>query len=452
MSVGPKSLEEAVEMARASGCSLVRFLYCDTSSMIRGKATSISTFADRLSTGIGLVKGMMAMNLLDQMQPDTGLGATGEVRLLPDLSTFSVLPYVDSTASVLCDLIQLDKTPWNLCPRSLLKSQIESARAMGVSIQAAFEPEFTLGFEVDGQFKPIDRGLCFSTEGMNRASRFIQRFAECLNRQGLGVEQYYPELGAGQHELSIGHTDALRACDRQIMYRETLKGVAVELGWEATLAPKPFKDQAGNGCHLHLSAWDLNEENNLFSNSQSQELSEFGRQFVAGILNHLPALVCLTCPSVNSYSRLKPGSWSSAYVCWGYENREAAVRVPTVYWGKEKETSNIEIKCVDSSCNPYLALAAVIACGLDGVRKSMKPPVAIVVDPGTMTEEERIKQGIIRLPATLHEALVELETDVYLMQTLGSEMANTFISVKSSEVSAFAHDAEFETSYHRARF
>ncbi len=448
--MAPKSIEEAVELARASGSALVRFLYCDTSSMIRGKATSLSTLKDRLSTGIGLVKGMMAMNMLDQMQPDTGLGATGEVRLIPDLATFSVLPYVDATASVICDLIQLDKTPWNLCPRSFLKAQIETARSMGVVIQAAFEPEFSLGTDADGQFKPIDRSLCFSTEGMNRGARFINRFAECLERQGLKVEQYYPELGAGQHELSIAHADALKACDRHIMYRETLKGVAQEMGWEASLAPKPFKDQAGNGCHLHLSCWDVNQEKNLFQGDS--QMSEFGKQFVAGILLHLPALVSLTCPSVNSYRRLKPGSWSSAYVCWGYENREAAVRVPTVYWGKEKESTNIEIKCVDSSCNPYLAMAAVIACGLDGVRKSMKPPVAVTVDPQTMTEEERIKQGITRLPTTLHEALVELETDVYLMQALGNDMANTFISVKTSEVSAFAHDADFETSYHRARF
>lgn len=446
----PKSIEEAVELARASGSALTRFLYCDTSSMIRGKATSLSTLKDRLSTGIGLVKGMMAMNMLDQLQPDTGLGATGEVRLIPDLATFSVLPYVDGTASVICDLIQLDKTPWNLCPRSFLKAQIETARSMGVVIQAAFEPEFSLGTDVDGQFKPIDRSLCFSTEGMNRGARFINRFAECLERQGLKVEQYYPELGAGQHELSIAHADALRACDRQVMYRETLKGVAQEMGWEASLAPKPFKDQAGNGCHLHLSAWDVNQQKNLFQGDS--QLSEFGKQFVAGILLHLPALVSLTCPSVNSFRRLKPGSWSSAFVCWGYENREAAVRVPTVYWGKEKESTNIEIKCVDSSCNPYLAMAAVIACGLDGVRKSMKPPVAITVDPGTMTEDERIKQGITRLPTTLHEALVELETDVYLMQALGIDLANTFISVKTSEVSAFAHDADFETTYHRARF
>lgn len=448
--MAPKSIEEAVELARASGSALIRFLYCDTSSMIRGKATSLSTLKDRLSTGIGLVKGMMAMNMLDQMQPDTGLGATGEVRLIPDLATFSVLPYVDATASVICDLIQLDKTPWNLCPRSFLKAQIETARSMGVVIQAAFEPEFSLGTDADGQFKPIDRSLCFSTEGMNRGARFINRFAECLERQGLKVEQYYPELGAGQHELSIAHADALKACDRHIMYRETLKGVAQEMGWEASLAPKPFKDQAGNGCHLHLSCWDVNQEKNLFQGDS--QMSEFGKQFVAGILLHLPALVSLTCPSVNSYRRLKPGSWSSAYVCWGYENREAAVRVPTVYWGKEKESTNIEIKCVDSSCNPYLAMAAVIACGLDGVRKSMKPPVAVTVDPQTMTEEERIKQGITRLPTTLHEALVELETDVYLMQALGNDMANTFISVKTSEVSAFAHDADFETSYHRARF
>lgn len=449
-SSGNLAIEDVVELARVSGCTLVRFLYCDTSSMIRGKATSIDTLGERLSTGIGLVKGMMAMNMLDQLQIDTGLGATGEVRLVPDLGTFTVLPYVDGVASMICDLIELDRQPWNLCPRSLLKKQLEAARSLGVAIQASFEPEFMLGTDVDGQFKPIDRGLCFSTEGMNRGQQFIGKFYESLTRQGLRVEQYYPELGAGQHELSIAHADALSACDRHIMYRETLKGVAMASGYEATLAPKPFADQAGNGCHVHLSAWSVDNGTNLFHSDS--ELSDFARQFVAGILNHLSALVSLTCPSVNSYRRLKPGSWSSAYACWGFENREAAVRIPTVYWGKEKESTNIEIKCVDSSCNPYLAMAAIIACGLDGVRKSMKPPVPVSIDPGTMTEEERIKQGITRLPTSLNEALVELETDVFLMQMLGEDMANTFISVKTSEVSAFAHDADFETSYHRARF
>ncbi|MGH9552019.1 MAG: hypothetical protein ACRD3W_21715, partial [Terriglobales bacterium] len=284
-----KTFDEIVTLAGKSAISLVRFLYCDTSSIIRGKTTRVDRLKERMESGIGLVKGMMAMNLLDQMQSDTGLGATGEVRLIPDPDTFTVLPYVDRCGAMICDLVELDHTPWKLCPRSLLKKWIENAKGMGVSFQVAFEPEFTLGALENDCFVPIDRSLCFSTDGMNRASRFINRFVDCLERQNIEVEQYYPELGHGQHELSIRHTGALSACDRHIVYRETLRGVAAEQNAEAYLAPKPFDNQAGNGCHLHLSAWDIYGERNLFWSDSG--LSDFGRHFVAGLLEHLPGLV-----------------------------------------------------------------------------------------------------------------------------------------------------------------
>ncbi|HEY9778403.1 MAG TPA: glutamine synthetase family protein [Planktothrix sp.] len=449
--VPAKTLDEIVTLANKSAISLVRFLYCDTSSIIRGKATRTERLKDRLESGIGLVKGMMAMNMLDQMQTDTGLNATGEVRLIPDPETWVVLPYAERSAAMICDLIQLDHTPWSLCPRSLLKRQIEKAKDMGVSFQVAFEPEFTLGTLDNDQFVAIDRSLCFSSEGMNRASKFINRFIDCLERQNIEVEQYYPELGHGQHELSIRHTNALRACDRHIQYRETLRGVAYELSMEAYMAPKPFNNQAGNGCHLHLSAWDIYGERNLFWAENG--LSEFGRYFVAGLLEHLPGLVALTCSSVNSYRRLKPKSWSSAFTCWGFENREAAIRIPSTYWGQEMASCNIEIKCVDSSCNPYLALGAVIACGLDGVKRQLPLPPPVEADPSTLSEDEKATMKIHRLPTNLHEAVIEMEEDKLLMDILGEEFARAFINVKVSEAGAFAGaNEEFELAQHRNKF
>lgn len=446
-----KTFDEIVTLANKSAISLVRFLYCDTSSIIRGKTTRVDKLKDRLESGIGLVKGMMAMNMLDQMQTDCGLGATGEVRLIPDPESWTVLPYCDRSAALICDLVQLDRTPWELCPRTILKRQIEKAKENGVSFQIAFEPEFNLGsIDDNGQFQPIDRSLCFSTLGMNRAGKFINRFVDYLERQNIEVEQYYPELGHGQHELSIRHANTLRAADRQIYYRETLRGVANELGMEAYLAPKPFADQAGNGCHLHLSAWDVYGERNLFWAEKG--LSEFGKHFVAGLLEHLPALVALTCASVNSYRRLQPRSWSSAYVCWGYENREAAVRIPSIYWGHEMATTNLELKCVDSSSNPYLALTAVIASGLDGVRRQLKLSPAVEVDPSSLSEAEMESGNIVRLPTSLHEALIELEQDELLMNTLG-ELGKIYIMVKTSECGAFAGaNMDFELLQHRNKF
>jgi glutamine synthetase len=444
------TIDDVLNIARTSPVHLVRFLFCDTSSIIRGKTTHVDRLRERLEGGIGLVKGTMAMNLLDQLQLDTGLGATGEVRITPDLSTFTMLPYATDSALLLCDLLELDRTPWTHCTRSILKRNIAEGVKQGFILRAAFEPEFMLGSMGDGQFEPIDRGLCFSTESMNKGDKFITLFSSALTKQKLEVEQYYPELGHGQHELSVMHAPALQAADQHILYRETLRGVANQLEVEATLAPKPFADQPGNGCHLHLSAWNVDCTENLFYKEGG--LSDFGKNFVAGLLDHLPALLALTCSSVNSYRRLQPKAWSSAFVCWGYENREAAVRVPTVYWGHEQATTNLEIKCVDSSCNPYLALSGVIAAGLDGVRRKLEPPEPVEIEPGTFNEqvgEERYK----RLPLTLKDALIELERDDVLVNAIGSEMIKTFVLVKQSEQAAFAgRSPEFEMQSHRTKF
>ncbi len=188
-----RTLDEIVMEAQRQSINLVRFIFADLSSIIRGKATRASRLKDRLEGGIGLVKGTLAMNMLDQLQTDTGFGATGEIRLIPDPDTWVVLPYAERQAAVICDLMELDHTPWELCPRNVLKRQIQKAKDMGVSFQVAFEPEFMLGTTSEGTFQPIDRSLCFSTEGMNKASRFINNFIDALGKQGIETEQYYPE-------------------------------------------------------------------------------------------------------------------------------------------------------------------------------------------------------------------------------------------------------------------
>ncbi len=456
--MGARTAEEIIDKANSAGVKLVRFLFSDTNACVRGKSSSIATAAQRFKSGIGIVKATMAQNLLDHLQTDSGYSATGEVRLIPDLDTFRLLPYTAASASVLCDLHELDGQPWVSCPRSFLKKQIASAAEMGFHVRAAFEPEFMLGVMEGGDFKPIDRGLCFSSQSMNAADRFITRLFDCLERQDLKVEQYYAELGAGQHELSIQPAPALQAADNLVIYRETTYGVAQEFGLTATFMPKRSAEDAGNGCHLHLSLWNNgsnDEQTNLFydaRNSQQGNLSEIGLQFTAGILTHLKALTALTCSSVNSYRRLKPRSWSSAYTCWGIDNREAAVRVPSLFAGLENQTCNIELKVVDATANPYLALGAVIACGLDGVRRKLKVPPAVWCDPSELSDEEMIAGQVERLPQSLNEALTELEADLFLFQQLGAELANTFIVVKTSEVSAYLDDAAFEFSTHLLRY
>lgn len=443
------SLDSVIDQVDNNNLNLVRFLFCDTSNVVRGKTSSAKTLRARLQTGIGLVKGTIAMNMLDQPQSDTGYGATGEVRLVPDLKTFRVLPYVPAAGMVLCDMQELNREPWQLCPRSILKRVLARCQDEGVRFKSAFEPEFSLG-RLDGdRFVPIDSSNCFSTEGMNRAADFMHDFMNALSVQGITIEQYYPELGPGQHELSIRHVFGLEAADNQIIYRETLRGVATRMGLVASMAPKPSLQWPGNGCHLHISAWD--GTTNLMGNEQG--LSEFGRHFVAGLVKHLRGLVAVTCASVNSYRRLQPRSWSSAYTCWGYENREAAVRVPSVYWGHESDSANIEIKCVDASSNPYLALAAVIAAGMDGVRNKLEPPEPVSVDPSTIGEVEAERGGIYRLPASLAEALEELARDEVLCETLGPEYLKVYLAVKKSEYDQCSKmSADEESRAHLTRY
>jgi glutamine synthetase len=282
----------------------------------------------------------------------------------------------------------------------------------------------------------------------------IDEVVATLEVQGMPVEQYYPELGWGQQELSIRHAPALSAADNHLLYRETVRAVAARHGLVASFAPKPWPDQAGNGCHLHWSGWDPDVALNRFHDPGSPDgLSETARQFMAGVLEHLPALVALTCASVNSYRRLQPQTWASAYRAWGFDNREAALRVPSPLRGLEAESTNVELKASDSSANPYLALGGVIAAGLDGIARGLKLPRPVDVDPGSLSDEERASIGADRLPASLGEAIDNLERDEVLLEALGEGLAAPYVAVKRSDIEAFAaHDEMFEFRQHFSKF
>jgi len=253
----------------------VRFLYCDNGGLIRGKAAGGQRLQARLKGGIGLTVAMQAMNSLDQLQAVEGMGAVGEVRLMPDLKTFRVLPYAPNSASVLCDMTLLNGDAWEACPRSFLRKQIERAKLeAGISIEAAFEPEWTLArHNPDGTYTALDETVCFNSIGMTITADLINEIIQALEAQGLIVELYHPELGHGQHELSVRHAAAMEAADNHIIYRETIRNLAWKHDLIASFAPKPFLEQAGNGCHVHLSAWSVNSsvaKSNLFYDAQDQ--------------------------------------------------------------------------------------------------------------------------------------------------------------------------------------
>jgi len=449
-----RELRRVAREARAAKLQLVRFLYCGNDAVIRGKACHVRFLPSFLESGVGLTVAMQSFNMLDHLVAEGSFGPVGEIRLTPDPTTFAVLPYAPHSGRVMCDMLTLDGEPWAACPRSFLKRMIERAGGQGFVLKAAFENEFTLARRDGGQHVPLDRSPCFSTIGMDSAAPVMSDIIEALVAQGVFPEQYYAELGPGQQELPVRYADALRAADNQITVRDTARGVAARHGLLASFAPKPFPDEAGNGAHIHFSLWRVADGQNAFHDPHAQYgLSDDGRAFAGGVLAHLPALVALTAPTVNSYRRLQPRFWSSAYTAWGPDNKEGALRLPSPPRGAEADSTNFELKPSDPSNNPYLALGAVLAAGLDGVENKRDPGEPALVDPDTMSEAERARRGIRRLPTSLGAALDALERDEVLRAALGETLAREFITVKRSEVRAFeGKDAAFEIEHHFYKF
>ena len=444
--------DDIVRTAEERGLQLVRFLYCDNGGVIRGKSTHVSALARRMSSGIGLVKGMQSFTGLDTLAPDATYGPVGEIRLIPDPDTFVILPYAPRSGQMIANMVELDHQPWALDPRHFLQRMVTAAADQGFAFDAAFENEFYLAYRKDDGFVPVDRSLCFSAIGMESTEPVIQDVIAALTEQGLTVELSHPELGWGQQELSIRHAPALRAADNQITYRQTVRGVAAQHGMVASLAPKPWADQAGSGAHLHWSVWNADHTSNVLADSDPGAvggLSEVGRHAVGGVLKHLPGLLGLTTPSTNSFRRLQPHYWSSAYTAWGIENREAAIRVPSRYWDDEPGSTNLELKASDNSANPYIALGGLIAAALDGTEHRLDPGEPVDVDPGTLTDKERERRGIRRFPLTSTEALDELEKDDVLMSALGQGLATEYLKVRRAEAAAYAEkDEAFELDQH----
>jgi glutamine synthetase len=441
---------ETMHRAMRDKISLTRFLYVDHGGVVRGKAAATGRLAERIDSGIGHTRAMMAMSMVDELAPVDGMGPVGEVRIKPDPSTFVRLPYAPGAGAMLADQVNPDGSAWDGCARTFLKQAIAELAGEGYELQASFEPEFTLGRHEGASLVPIDESLCYSATGFHLAHDYTIDLVDALIQQGLEVEHYYPELGHGQQEVPIRHASALRAADNHVLLRETARAVAIRHGLWASFAPKPLPEQAGNGAHLHASLWA--DGGNAFADPADRYgLSAVGYHFLAGVLAHLPGLVALTCGSVNSYRRLAPQTWSGAFACYGPDNREAALRICSPIGSRG--SVNLELKPVDSTGNPYLALGAFIYAGLDGIRRSLSPGEPVLVDPAVLDDSERQRLAVVRLPSSLRAALDALAADSFLMSALGPLRSTAYLAVKRSEVEHFrVEDAEYERRRHWLTF
>ncbi|GHE48657.1 glutamine synthetase [Streptomyces longispororuber] len=448
------SVAEIEGCTERNGIELIRFLWVDYNSVTRGKAVSRQALSSRMRSGVGLARSRQAATLLtDRMQQVPEIDAVGEVRLSPDPGSYVRLPHAPGSAAMLCDLMTLDGKPWEACPRSFLKDAL--AAAGDLRVVAAFEPEFTLCSQrpAPGSFHLADDALCCDNEGFDAVGDYMTDLVRSLREQGLAVETCHPEYSPGQHEVTLRHGPALRAADNYVWQRAFTRGLARRHGLWATFAPLPRAGLVGNGNHVHLSLWreghDGGEPVNLFASPGDHlGLTDLARHFIAGLLAHLPALIALTCASVNSYHRLLPGKWAGAYGAYGPDNREAAIRLPSRHSEESPGSTRIEFKACDSSANPYLALGALVHAGLDGVRRRLDPGEPLAEDPVTLSEGELRRRGVQRLPRSLGEAVEALERDEYLTSALGpyhSSLYPTLKRIETHDMAAAGVEAEFFT-------
>ena len=410
-----------------SGIEFIRILWCDNANIIRAKSIYKNSSMDS-NYYVGISEGQQGVPAVyDAVIEESGLSPVGEVQLKADLSSFTPVPYSPGHGRFMGDMLKNGKT-WDYCPRGFLKRMIDKAQKTGFSVKGAFENEFYLLKKTEEGIFPADNTPFASTYSMDINREIIDEIVKSLILQGMEVQMYHAESGPGQQEITVKYDEALKACDNQIIFRETIKAVAAKYGLTASFLPKIFVDKAGSGCHLHLSIWK--EGKNILSDFECEYgISNVGSQFIAGILHHLPALMAITTPTTNSYHRIKPHYWSGAFQCWGIGNRESAIRAVQEFDG---EIKNFELKTVDASSNPYLALGAVIAAGIHGITEEMELEKPVQEDPANILHDGDYK--IRTLPSKLEKSIEELERDKIILDAMGEKLSKAYIAVKKAEM------------------
>jgi glutamine synthetase len=364
--------------------------------------------------------------------------AESDMYLVPDVETYAVIPWgkeAGPTARLICDVYRPDGQPFGGDPRYVLKKALQEAADMGLQYCCGPEPEFFL-FRPDGSGQlvpqPHDQGGYFDSS-TDRGVEVRKEMARALAAFGIKVEASHHEVATGQHEIDFRYNDGLRAADNVGTFKVTLKEIARQHGLHATFMPKPVAGISGSGMHVHQSLVWIESGQNAFADDQGEfGLSDMARQFVAGQLAHAQGMCAVLAPLVNSYKRLVPGYEAPVYVSWGQINRSALIRVPQVQ-ADRPESTRLELRCPDPSCNPYLAFAVMLRAGLDGIKRHLEVPTISNQDMYHLDKEWRLAHELKTLPASLGQALKEMERDPLVRETLGDHIFERFVEAKTME-------------------
>ncbi|WAL59761.1 type III glutamate--ammonia ligase [Thermocoleostomius sinensis] len=413
--------------------------FVDIHGTAKTKAVPASHYEDILSPGAGFAGfALWGFNMLPNSPDFMAVG---------DPSTLSLVPWMPGFARMVC-IGHVQGKPYPYDARYVLMQQIDRLRERGWTLNTGIEPEFALLCkDAQGRIAPADatdtlEKPCYDYKGLSRSRLFIETLVNCLQMVGFDVYQIDHEDANGQFEINYTYSDCLTSADRYIFFKMAASEIAKELGLIATFMPKPFADRTGTGMHLHLSIWD--ETHNLFADDSDQRqlgLSTLGYHFLGGLLTHAPALAAICAPTINSYKRLVVGrslsgaTWAPAYISYGDNNRSSMVRAPG---------GRLELRLADGSCNPYLATAAVIAAGLDGIEKALDPGEPSNFNLYDLSSTELAEKGIRTLPQSLKDAIDALVADEVIRTALGP-LADEFIKLKQMEwVEYMRHVSEWE--------
>jgi glutamine synthetase len=355
----------------------------------------------------------------------------------PDPSTFQILPWRGegpSTARMFCDIVMPDGSPSYADPRYVLKRTLSKAAENGFTFYTHPEIEFYLFKDapkpgVDPA--PVDLSGYFDHTAQSAGSDFRREAITMLEAMGISVEFSHHEGGPGQQEIDLRYADALSTADNIMTFRTVVREVALSQGVWATFMPKPYTEHPGSGMHTHVSLFE-GDRNAFFAAGEEYQLSKTGRQFIAGVLRHAPEILVVTNQWVNSYKRLMWGGEAPSYICWGHNNRSAMIRVP-MYKPNKGQSTRMELRTIDSACNPYLAFAVTLAAGMKGIEESYDLPREAEDDVWSLNERERKSLGIDPLPKSLQDAIAVAEGSELLAETLGEHVFDFFLRNKRAE-------------------
>ena len=362
-----------------------------------------------------------------------------DMYLHPDLDTFLVLPFEDSSkggvARFICDVYMPDGTPFIGDPRYILKKEVKKMNDMGIeTMYVGFEPEFYLfKLNADGSVSTncSDRASYFDLSPFDGGEDVRREIALMLEKMGFEVQACHHEVGPGQNEITFKYADVITACDRVQTFKQVVKMVARKNGYLASFMPKPLNKQAGNGMHTNCSLFSKEKGDLFYDPKANMGLSIMCEKWIAGILKHARELSLLTNPIVNSYKRLVSGYEAPIYACWSDANRSSLIRIPAA----RGASTRTELRNIDPCANPYLALAGILACGLEGIKtvdeKDIIPPVKDNLF--TLSSEEIKERKIVCLPETLHESIEVFKNSGILKEVLGNHLFPKYIEAKEKE-------------------